>query len=98
MYTPACRRVCHGGHFACPRSRRRSGLQLHPDGSWHRRNRCSRLRIQSGEVSATFGATGDFLFTQRLILEPGIAFDFFEEGDRSRQIRSGLSPAKYSGR
>ncbi len=50
----------------------------------------------SGEVSARFDATGELLFTQRLILKPGVAFDFFAERDRSRQIGSGLSTAEFS--
>ncbi|ACT58396.1 copper resistance protein B [Hirschia baltica] len=49
----------------------------------------------SGDVSARFEATGELLFTQRLILEPGIALDFYAEDDPSRQIGSGLSTAEY---
>ena len=50
----------------------------------------------SGDVSARFEATGELLFTQRLILEPGIALDFYAEDDLSRQIGSGLATAEYS--
>ncbi len=50
----------------------------------------------SGDVSARFDATGELLFTQRLILEPGIALDFYAEDDPSRQIGSGLSTAELS--
>ena len=50
----------------------------------------------SGDVSARFEATGELLFTQRLILEPGIALDFYAEDDPSRQIGSGLATAEYS--
>lgn len=50
----------------------------------------------SGDLSARFEATGELLFTQRLILEPGIALDFYAEDDPSRQIGSGLSTAEYS--
>lgn len=50
----------------------------------------------TGDVSARFEATGELLFTQRLILEPGIALDFFAQDDPSRQIGSGLATAEYS--
>jgi len=50
----------------------------------------------SGDVSARFDATGELLFTQRLILEPGISFDFFADDDPSRKVGSGLSTAEYS--
>ncbi|WP_339636881.1 copper resistance protein B [uncultured Hyphomonas sp.] len=50
----------------------------------------------SGDVSARFEATGELLFTQRLILEPGVSFDLYAEDDPSRQIGSGLSTAEYS--
>lgn len=50
----------------------------------------------NGDVSARFEATGELLFTQRLILEPGIALDFYAEDDPSRQIGSGLATAEYS--
>jgi copper resistance protein B len=50
----------------------------------------------SGDLSARFEATGELLFTQRLILEPGIALDFSAKDDPTRQIGSGLSTAEYS--
>lgn len=50
----------------------------------------------SGDLSARFAATGELLFTQRLILEPGVTMNFFAEDDPIRQVGSGLSTAEYS--
>jgi copper resistance protein B len=50
----------------------------------------------SGDVSARLDVTGELLFTQRLILEPGISLDLFAEDDALRDVGSGLSEAEYS--